>query len=289
MAAAVAVLDDIHARFQSTDFGAGEVTRYGVLIHQIDFNFDWRSGLPWMPKMASKGTARGAARFLSASFIFRGMHTGRHDRATIPVFGEYGGIVIRAEKAEVACSYGVDGATWNNDCDTNKETCVSGCGDSPDWCSHDGFKWSHDMRPARWREKAPEHRDPTKLSPCFSLSMQGQPRPWQPEDLGFMLEQYNRYTPYRAPGVGMHSGYNEVVLSGAQWMRSGLPRVVQAFFMLRDEKPGCKLWSDCQGSYKVREAHAQFLRKYRLTAADVPLLRLRTENWRRPFELVHPQ
>ena len=196
----------------------------------------------------------------------------RHDRKSIPLFAERGGFVLLAEKTRISCSYGVDGATWNHDCDPNSKTCVSGCGDPPDWCASNGRSWATNGRD---RELGMQE------TPCFALAKQGQPRPWRPADLGFMLQQYATHgPPYRSRGVGMHSGYNEVVVDGDDWAKSGLPHVVQAFFVLGDG-------SSSSGG-RVREAHDKFLDAFSLTSADVPLLRLRADNWEEPFELLRP-
>ena len=196
-------LNRIHQRFQTADFQSTDIRHYGVLIHQVDFEYDWTSGLPWMPKSSSRGTARGDHRFISASFIYQAMSevhvkheaaecirhppkcspnslplllsclSQRHDRQTIPLFGPYAGFVLRAEQTQISCSFGVDGATWNRDCSTTRNRrCISGCGDPPDWCAHDGSRWM-----SGWDQN---FHGRGRESACFSIAKQGQPHPWRP-------------------------------------------------------------------------------------------------------------
>ena len=66
----------------------------------------------------------------------------------------------------------------------------------------------------------------------------------------------------------------QVVADSASW-RERLPHVIEAFFMV----PGGP-WDQHE---LVRGAHRLFLKRYSLSAAQVPLLLLRPDNWVEPF------
>ena len=99
--------------------------------------------------------------------------TQRGDRKSIPMFSDKGGFVIRAEKTHILCSYGMDGSTWKQDCNPSRSaSCISGCGDAPDWCLQGG---------ARWRSGFPTTvATDGEERPCFAMSKQGQIHPWRP-------------------------------------------------------------------------------------------------------------
>ena len=92
-----------------------------------------------------------------------------------------------------------------------------------------------------------------------------------------MLRQHSEFgPPYgQQDGIGMHSGYNEVVLDGTHWVEEGLPHAIEAFFELAHTP-----------SARLLEAHRQFLSTYHLTSAEVPLLMLQPKNWETPFSLA---
>lgn len=242
------------------------MTKFGVLIHQVNVDYNWQAGLPWMPRKTLRGQGPDS-RFLSASFIYQSMRS-RKDRKSIPLFSDSGGFLIRAEKVVATCAYGADGATWEKDCTAREVGCVNGCGSPPDWCAHDGMRWETGYDINFFRNP---HED--GITPCFVAGT----RPWRPEDVGFMLSQHKSFGPqYREPGMGMHSGYNEVVLDGPSWESAGLPHAVLAFFTIKDRPEP-----------RLRQAHELFLQTYELSSDQVPLLSLDPHNWDQPFRLLH--
>lgn len=111
---------------------------------------------------------------------------------------------------------------------------------------------------------------------CGFFNCNGRPRPWRPEDLGYVLEQHREHgLPYRSPQF--HSGYNEIVLAVDTWNRH-LPKVVTAFFIVEG--------SSKQQEQRVRDTHKAFLKELGKTAAETPLLMLRPQNWEAPLTIL---
>lgn len=100
--------------------------------------------------------------------------------------------------------------------------------------------------------------------------------PWKPNMLQQMLEGYKgRGAPYNT--------HNELIID-AEYSETQLPGAVEAFwYPLTD---GCKTSTKCK-AYTER-MHAKFLREYRLTTADVPIVGLRLFHWEHPFVAVPP-
>jgi len=92
-----------------------------------------------------------------------------------------------------------------------------------------------------------------------------------------VLEQHRDYGPqYKTPQF--HSGYNEIVLDVTGWDRA-LPSLIQAFFIVDG--------GSAQAEEKSRAAHKAFLEAFpQVSAADVPMLRFRPQNWEAPFAVI---
>jgi len=104
-------------------------------------------------------------------------------------------------------------------------------------------------------------------------------RGWKPNDIGKMLELYNRHSqPFKWPQF--YSGYNELVYDSFEWNRN-LPNTIEAFFVTRTD-----VVHDVQNTVN---RHRAFLRRYGLTDDDVPLLTFNPTNWDRPFDRFLPQ
>ena len=89
-------------------------------------------------------------------------------------------------------------------------------------------------------------------------------RPYAPSQLSTMLRYFSE-----SPGA-----YNEVVLAGSAW-GSNLPRSVLAIFYPEHCSETCEWYA--------RDTHSRMLEEYRLTVDDLPLLKLRADNWESPF------
>ena len=89
-------------------------------------------------------------------------------------------------------------------------------------------------------------------------------RPYAASQLSTMLRYFSE-----SPG-----SYNEVVLAGSVW-GSNLPRSVLAIYYPEHCSDACEWYA--------RDTHERMLEEYHLTADDVPLLQLRTDNWEAPF------
>ena len=88
------------------------------------------------------------------------------------------------------------------------------------------------------------------------------------------MEQHRTHgLPYKTPQF--HSGYNEVVFDSANWP---LPDAIIAFFVVEG--------SGTNEQAQARDAHAAFLKEFDRTAAQTPLLKLRTKDWDAPFEVL---
>ena len=80
------------------------------------------------------------------------------------------------------------------------------------------------------------------------------------------------------------AGYNEVIIASEK-LNARLPDAIDAFFVLdqahlrRDGSPR---------NIDVIEAHKAFLKRYALTEADVPLLKLTLDGWDAPFSPLSP-
>ena len=99
---------------------------------------------------------------------------------------------------------------------------------------------------------------------------------YHPRDLEPFMKLHQQYgAKYHQPGF--HSGYNEVILT-SESINANLPRSVEAFFVLSERQAQ----RDGVGVSSAH-AHREFLSKYGLTSAEMPLLLMRPGNWEEPF------
>ena len=84
--------------------------------------------------------------------------------------------------------------------------------------------------------------------------------------------------------------YNEIVLSSAAYT-SSLPHSIDGVFFIDGVGPdecvdltGRFEGARCEGF--AREAHSRLLQVFASAASDIPLMRLRLNNWEEPLELV---
>ena len=263
------VVARILERFRNAKAGAAlkRLVDAGVWIHQFD---GWEDPLRlWKPcptrcddddfhNFCNQCGFHGDR--LSVSVIYAQM-ADRADRKEggIPLVSFDGGLILNADEVTPLCAFGADGATLNSNCDPpgRHGTCIPGCGDPPLWCERNQPLLMNNCR-------------------CGFFNCNGRPRPWRPEDLGYVLEQHREHgLPYRSPQF--HSGYNEVVLAVDTWNRH-LPKVVTAFFIVEG--------SSKQQEQRVRDTHKAFLKELGKTAAETPLLMLRPQNWEAPLTIL---
>ena len=65
--------------------------------------------------------------------------------------------------------------------------------------------------------------------------------------------------------------YNEIIVDGKYWTKH-LPSTIEAFF-----------YPSGSADHTAGQQHSAFLRKFRLRADAVPLLRLTPDDWSNPF------
>ena len=198
---------------------------------------------------------------VSAMIAYRGLRR-RADRVAIPLpYPDRTGVVLRNSEVSLECLYGIDGATnrmAKGLTDPSHPGCTTTLCDTRSLCAlgnlSDGCGYGRSM--------------------CGFV---GEPATaWHAADLKLLMTMHRAYgTKYTPPGF--HSGYNEVILSSAT-LNARLPAVVEAFFVVE----GAHANHDATGIDVVR-AHRDFLERYRLTEAEVPLLKLSPSQWDAPF------
>ena len=126
---------------------------------------------------------------------------------------------------------------------------------------------------------------------------------WHPSDLAIMLSRSKRVDmAARSPwGGGQHrpwtgSENNEIIVSPTVWNASmqqqaaawnaSLPRLVEAIFYPTSRNGQCcndlgRCMKGCGD--RERKVHASFLAHHGVTAAEVPLVEMRRDNWQEPF------
>jgi len=99
---------------------------------------------------------------------------------------------------------------------------------------------------------------------------------WSPRHLGLLLRMHQMYGVDWSP-PGFHSGYNEEIIASAL-LNARLPGIVEAFFAVAGADPN----ADATG-VNVVDAHRDFLERFHLDEAQVPLLKLTPSSWEAPF------
>ena len=277
----------------------------GVLIHHFD-GFQ-NPEQPWAPCAAASTASRcrlprvvSRRERVSASLIYARLHE-RNRR--IPTFSLDGGVVLRPEYTVPLCGYGADGSIDDNKvlgCRSPapgeftsrharraSAACVPGCSsqpsEPPDWCSrthvHDEGSW---------------------LTCGLKWGRNGV-RPWRPAEFGGAGGLMDLFAREGAPFDSWDgfSGYNEIVVSSAAWLRH-LPDSVEAIFTVdchdgdrntkytvdRGSADGGTAGSCREARSRARAAHRQFLEFFGVGARSSPLIELRTTNWREPFAAI---
>ncbi|KAL1504518.1 hypothetical protein AB1Y20_010920 [Prymnesium parvum] len=85
---------------------------------------------------------------------------------------------------------------------------------------------------------------------------------WRPEDIGFFLQRQCAWQRFFR-----RLEYNEFIVDGDAWT-SSLPDTIEAFFQIRDGGA---------------DAHRAFLKAFRLSEEEVPLVEMDIRNWDAPF------
>ena len=287
-------VDRINDRFRRAVEPSSRLEDAGVVIHHFDTYENpkrWWQGCPAMNDCAATfpllanglsgmrsqarlrkacvGCTKVGDRF-SATAIYRGLQRpDRPDRRHMPMVTSHPGIVLRPNAISVLCVYGVDGGTGNRRCPRqhagrqssrdalSRGTCVPGCGDPPAWCECKHGNVSGSCR-------CGFERDPGST----------QVRPWRPEELGWVLREHARKG-QADRGLGTYTGFPELVIDS----ENVAPAIEAVFFPVT---PG-----ERQAERVACLVHREFLREFRLSSCDVPLLRLRPDNWDEPFEVIH--
>jgi hypothetical protein len=103
---------------------------------------------------------------------------------------------------------------------------------------------------------------------------------WPPSQLRQMLVQQKSLTPSHGRKLcgQKDCGYNELMLNADFW-RDRLPAIVEAIFYPVGNP---------SGEQRARTVHAAFVRKFGLSAASVPLVKLDLTKLHAPFSLARP-
>jgi len=219
-----------------------------LVLHQLDDTGE--HGREWLPCPAGSWCGHLADRY-SASLLLKRLPGQKQGKQTLlPLFQlDKPGFLINTNRAVVSCAYSQDGGTTNKWCDEWAEDCVPGC--------MMGYDDHGNRRSQNWCDKLQRAE---ASSTC----------PYRANQLGEMVEQA---VSDRSAGSGI---YNEVVID-AQSFVDNLPWSVEAFVFptgYKDAGP--------EAEAEARELHEKFVHIYKLTAADVPLMRLDIS------DLIHP-
>lgn len=259
------VLDDLNLRFRNGR-PSNDLEEVGIILKQFD-GLE-RAGRPWEACEGRACSCQGATLpgRVSAMIAYKGL-SDRADRRGIPLpFRDRSGVVLRNAALSLECLYGVDAATFNLKDETQPGCTISRCDTTGEGLCEHG---------SRMDDCA--HGDLCGFSG-------GAPTAWQPSDLALMLTMHKKYgSEYKERTF--HSGYNEVIIASATLNRR-LPHSIAAFFTLDGAYPYAKGGDRDVGVDDVTKAHRDFLQRYGLSEAQVPLLTLTPEEWDTPFSQV---
>lgn len=199
---------------------------------------------------------------LSAISIFRGQQ--RSDRRRIPAVSGLPGIVLRPNRTQLLCAFGGDAGTMSFNCRhqpswRQTERCIPGCGNPPPWCD-------------------PEEEPLSSKCRCGVGQGCATPlRPVKPERLGWVLAEHAKVGGADL-GLGSYSGYAELVVDSAP-LQANPVDAIEAFFYINEAS------SENVSQRLACKVHAAFVHRYQLNSCDVPILRLRLDDWESPFEM----
>lgn len=247
---------------------SNDLDKIGVLIHQFDETED--PDMPWRrcPQFCHGFGQPCGCNFLkdrmTGSSISRQMPRAS-DGHSMPMWSKKaGGIIFRGSSNRIFCAFAGDAGTRARVCDPPgvSDTCTPGCtgeqalykadgtGEYHPWCKIDKIFKTNDV----WCDGDP----------------------WRPDMVQTMLEGF----PNREK-VGNVEPFNEFVFDG-EYMERQLPGSIMGFFYPLTDI--CTSSARCQ-AYAERQ-HAKFLKEYRVSVDDYPLLGLRIDNWHAPFVVV---
>jgi len=235
-----ALLNSINRRFSAFVPGSSELDKVGILLHSVDGME--QQGKPWQAATRGPNVDAGLSDRISCSVVWKGQAQSFMDNDSGLYEGQ-GGYIVSPSHARPLCAYGGDGATRGKTCNPPgpSKTCIPAC--IPQYNGHNSVH-EYDS----WCDRAGE------------TDHWCNGRPWRPQDLGKMLSRDRLATKRGVQSNEPQRLYNELVLDGLYSNRN-LPHSIEAFVL----SPGDNV-------ALVRESHQAFLRIYRLTARDVPLL-----------------
>lgn len=236
-ASPAAFINDLNDKYRRGVAGHSLLTA-GVLLHQFDtidaYDASKSNGPSWV--LSTEG--RIWSDRVSAVLINEQL---RNAHSVNPLYSDAtAGIVFDAQYVDVLCSYSSDGGSQHVKCNPPglSDTCTPGCSDKP--------------------------VGPRAASKCW----------WGEREVGAMLRQQ-----LAIAGRGAEQRYNEIILDAIE-LRKNLPRAIAAvFFVGVDSSEHCRSanhWAKAYGHCEnfARSAHRDFLRRYSMSAEQVPLLRL---------------
>lgn len=204
---------------------------------------------------------------LSAVMVYRGQYRiNRPDRRRIPVVSHQPGFILRPNATKLLCIFGADAGTRTFNCRQRGRTarargqtdpCVPGCGDPPEWCT-------------------PEDESSRECNCQVGQHCTSRPRPMKPKWLGWALREHAQVGDVHQ-GIDTYTGYAELVVDSSPLFRQPAATIEAVFFT-------SSVASSLQVACSVRRA---FVHQHHLHPCDVPLVRLRTDNWETPFELYN--
>eukprot|EP00966_Prymnesium_polylepis_P040555 941016-Prymnesium_polylepis.2 len=191
----------------------------------------------------------------------------------IPIFKEAeSGIIFSPQHSLVLCGFGADGGSRGVRCGkirtkppSEDDGCVAGCTNSAVWC------------------------DPQMLRPDEPPWCDG--HPWRPRDFAELLRHFSlrafTYNEVRLKlivaalcrAMDAVALCSQFIVDAVTWGVQ-LPWSIEAFFYPENALTACT-GPSCHS--ELRALHQQFLTEYGVSEAQIPLLKLRLEDWDEPF------
>lgn len=260
----------LNMRFRRASNNATSLENAGLILHQFDFLDDGDpKRTPWMPGAGvwfRDGVTQSAfdrGDRLSATVVNAEM-TPEYS-GNLPVFSfDLGGIVISPINNSLFCSYAYDVDSLSRTCEPRgrSDTCTPGCTHAWSYGQENdhGVVWCDDV-----------HAD---QFPCA----------WRPSDTQKMLEKRELL---RASGrkpehklFDDNKFYIEAIFDAEAFVRN-LPASIEAVFYMDGDCSDSMAGPKCE--QYARDAHANILDHFQLTAEELPLLRFDPWDWWAPF------
>ena len=249
------LVERLNARFRN-GAASSQLAAAGLLLHQFDGMDDPNPrGEPWLPGVGRPETGDR----ISATLVNAQMQPEPPPlEKRIPMYSaSLGGFVMSPEHNRLLCSYAFDAGTLERTCQPPSEQCIPGCTHPSNWpntlwCERNNHPW-----------------------PCA----------WRPAALKEMLHVREELRTANVKPEGKfwddHKFYDELIFD-ADRFRSTLPASIEAVFYLEGDCADATDGPKCEDY--ARGAHARMKKRFGLTDAQLPLLRLDPYNWQTPLQ-----